>query len=222
MKGNTKKLAVLVIITVIALFILAACATTSPPVSKAIQGQYVGAGVSTCLMAVCGFDADKVPNVPTGPSGGWGTGAWSLSTNTHSMVMTLEPDGTGTVLESIRTIILNNTSPKIPWPSITGESKNTHKITYTVAPDGTLTMKDVPGTFKAELASGQSIVITGVSNIGHISPDGKVITMFDTCVPHTFIPPLYFCPAPIEPKPEVQSVCNATFTLFKQHHKKHP
>ena len=222
MKGNTKKLALFMIITVIALFILAACATTSPPASQAIQGRYVGGGVSTCLFAVCGFGADKVPNVPTGPNGGWGTGAWSLSSNSHSMVMTLEPDGTGTVSESIRTVIFNNTSPTVPWPSITGESKDTHKITYTVAPDGMFTLKDVPGSFKVESASGQSFVITGVSDIGHISPDGKVITMVDTGGPHTFMPPLYICPVPIEPRSEAQSVCNATFTLFKQHHKEHP
>jgi hypothetical protein len=222
MKGNTKKLAVFMIITVIALFILAACATTSPPASQAIQGRYVGGGVSTCLFAVCGFGADKVPNVPTGPSGGWGTGAWSLSNNSHSMVMTLEPDGTGTVSESILAVVLNNTSPKIPWPSITSGSKDTHKITYTVAPDGTFTLKDVPGSFKVEPASGPPYVLTGFINIGHISPDGKIITMFDTGAPKTFVPPLYVCPVPTEPKSEAGMACTATFILFKQHDKEHP
>ena len=128
MKGNIRRLGVPVIIAVIALFILAACATTSPPASKALKARYVGGGVSTCLFAVCGFGANKVPNVPTGPNGGWGTGAWSLSNNSHSMVMTLEPDGTGTVSESIRGAVLNNTTPTVPWPSITGESKDTHKL----------------------------------------------------------------------------------------------
>jgi hypothetical protein len=216
MKGNIRKLGVFVIIIAIALFILAACATTSPPASKALKGRYVGGGVSTCLLAVCGFGANKVPNVPTGPNGGWGTGAWALSTNSHSWVMTLEPDGTGTISESIRSVILNNTSPTVPWPSITGESKDTQRITYTVAPDGTFTLKDVPGSFKVEPASGPPYVLTNFYNIGHVSPDGKVITMNDTGVPHTFVPPLYVCPVPTEPKPEAGMSCTATFILFKE------
>jgi hypothetical protein len=219
MKGNTRKLAVLGIITVIVPFILAACATTSPPVPHALQGQYVGSGVDTCLFAVCGFGDNNVPNYASGPNKVWGTGAWSLSTSSHSIVMTLEPDGTGTVSEDIHAIIFNNTSPTVPWPS-TGEATDTHNIAYMVAPDGTFIFRDVPGTFKWQAVSGamkgQAIVITGISGKGHISPDGKVITFLDTGAPHTFIPPVYMCPVPTEPKPEFATVCNATFTLFKQ------
>ena len=214
MNGNVRKLALLMVI--VAPLLLSACATTSPPAPQALQGQYVGGGTSTCLFAVCGFGADKVPLVPSGPNGGWGSGAWSISDNSHSWVMTLEPDGTGTISESITSVTLNNTSPTVPWPSI-GGSKDTQKITYTVAPDGTFTMKDVPGTFKVEPGSGQPYVLTGFSNIGHISPDGNVITLFDTGMPHTFVPPLYVCPAPLEPKPEAQMSCTATFMVFKQH-----
>jgi hypothetical protein len=147
MKANIKKLAVVVIIAAIAMFTPVAMVSADPTFPQSLQGRYVGGGVSTCIFAACGFDANKVPNVPTGPSGGWGTGAWALVTGSHSWVMTLEPDGTGTISESMRDVILNNTSPTVPWPSITGEIKDTQKITYTVAPDGTFTLKDVPGTF---------------------------------------------------------------------------
>ena len=225
MKGNIGKLAVLVIITFIALFLLAACATTSPSPPHALRGQYVGAGQSTCIVAVCGFGADNVPNYASGPSGVWGTGPWSLSTNSHSVVIIFEPDGTGSVSEVIRGVTFNNTSPTVPWPS-TGEATDTHKITYTVTPDGTLTIKDVPGTFTAKWISGamkgQTSVLSGFTNIGHISPDGNVVTFFDSGVHHTFVPPLYACPVPTEPKPEAAMVCTATFTVFKQHDKDHP
>lgn len=219
MKGNIRKLAVLGIISIIVPFILGACATTTPPAPHALQGKYVGAGVSTCLFAVCGFGNNNVPNIPEGPNKGWGSGAWSLSTNSHQIVMTLEPDGTGTVSEDIRSVTFNNTSPTVPWPS-TGEMTDTHNISYMVAPDGTFTLRDVPGTFKSQGVSGamkgQAFVLKDFFNTGHISPDGKVITMFDTGAPKTFIPPMHICPVPTEPKPEAAEVCNATFTLFKQ------
>ena len=218
MNQNTTKLALLMIVAVLSAIMIAACATTTSP-PHALVGQYVGAGTSTCLFAVCGFGPDNVPQVPAGPNGGWGTGAWSLEANAHLMTMTLEPDGTGLYSEDIRSVIFNGTSPTIPWPS-TAETKATHKVTYTVAPDGTFTMKDVEGTFKAEMVSGaskgQSFVMKGFSNTGHVSPDGNVITLSDTGVPHTVVPPLYICPVPMEPKPEAGQVCNATFILFKQ------
>ena len=215
MNGNVRKLVFLMVTVVAPLLLLACATTTSPP--RALQGQYVGAGTSTCLFAVCGFGAGNVPQVPAGPNGGWGTGAWAISNDSHSMVVTFEPDGTGTASESIRSVIFNNTSATVPWPSVTGESKDSMKITYTVAPDGTFTMKDVPGTVKMEPASGPPSVMKGFDNIGHISPDGNVLTLFDTGVPHTFVPPLYICPAPLEPKPEAQMSCTATFILYKQH-----
>ena len=218
MNGNLRKLASLMV-TIVAPLLLSACATTSTSAPQALQGQYIGGGVSTCLFAVCGFDADNVPKVPSGPNGGWGTGAWSIGSNSHSLVLTLEPDGTGTFSEDIRTVVLNNTSPTVPWPSF-GEGKDTHKITYTVAPDGTLTMKDVPGTFRYEPVSpkaNQAMVMTNVSNIGYVSPDGNVITIVDTGVPHTFLPPMYICPVPMEPKPEAQQECTGTFILYKRH-----
>jgi len=218
MNGNVRKLALLMV-TVVAPLLLAACATTSTSAPQALQGQYIGGGVSTCLFAVCGFDADNVPRVPSGPNGGWGTGAWSIGSNSHSFVMTLEQDGTGTVSEDMRTVVLNNTSPTIPWPSF-GQGKDTHKITYTVGPDGTFVMKDVPGTFKWESVSpkaGQAFVFTGVSNIGYVSPDGNVITMVNNGGTMTFLPPMYICPAPMEPKPEAQHECTGTFILYKRH-----
>jgi len=219
MKRKTAKFPLLMAITLIAPLLLLACATTTSP-PRTLQGQYVGAGTSTCLFAVCGFGDNNVPGVPAGPNGGWGTGAWSLTTQSHSQVMTFEPDGTGTTSEDIRAIVLNGTSPTIPWPS-TGENKATHKFTYTVAPDGTLTYQDVPGTFKGEAVSGankgMTFVMKNFSNIGHVSPDGNVITLFDTGVVHTFVPAMYFCPVPMEPRPEAGQVCHASFILYKQH-----
>jgi len=205
-------------VMVLSAIMLAACASTGQA-PRSLEGKYVGAGTGTCLFAVCGFGDYNVPQAPVGPTGGWGSGAWSLSNNNHSVVMELKPDGTGTVSEDMYNVVLNNTTRTIPWPS-TGEMKTTYQITYTVESDGTFTLKDVPGAFKSEVVSGAmkglSFVLKGFSNVGHVSPDGNVVTMFDTGTPHTFMPPMYTCPAPIEPKPEAAWVCNEEFTLFKQ------
>jgi hypothetical protein len=213
MKVNYRKLLFLILISIIVPLVISACATTKP---QALRGKYIGGGTSTCLIAYCGLGDDMTPKFPAAPNGGWGSGAWSIGLNSHSMELTLEPDGTGTVSESIRSFILNNARPGYSGPRFPGEAKDTQKITYTVAPDGTFTLKDVPGTVKIEPTTGAPYVLNGFLNTGRVSSDGNIITMFDTGVKHTFIPPLYICPVPTEPKPEVEQSCTATFILYKQ------
>jgi len=57
MKGNIKRLAVLVIITVMATFMMAATVTAGSPID--ITGQYAATGGGTCLVAFGGFDEDN-------------------------------------------------------------------------------------------------------------------------------------------------------------------
>ena len=56
MKGNIKRLAVLVIITVMATFMMAATVTARSRNHRFIQGQYAATGSVTCLVAELGFD----------------------------------------------------------------------------------------------------------------------------------------------------------------------
>ena len=59
MKGNIKRLAVLVIITVIATFVMAATVTAGSPID--ITGQYAATGSGTCFVAPFGFDDNLQP-----------------------------------------------------------------------------------------------------------------------------------------------------------------
>jgi hypothetical protein len=149
MNGNIGKIALLVAIIVMAPVVLSAGQPTTPPGLEAIQGQYVGGGTTTCVFAACGFDPAqsplKVPRFAAPPGGGWGSGAWSVSTQSHLMVMTLKQDGTGTVSQSIWDVTFNNRNGLEPWPSVKGENKGTSygtgDITYTVTSDGTLAIE---------------------------------------------------------------------------------
>jgi hypothetical protein len=76
MERNIKKLALLMIITVIALFILAATATAKWPGHHAIRGQYAATGGGTLLTAVCGFGDGYIPIYAAG--GAWGIQTFSI------------------------------------------------------------------------------------------------------------------------------------------------
>jgi hypothetical protein len=206
----------LVLVVFLMFFICIPYVVADPSFPQSLKGQYRGSGTTTCIAALCGFDKDMVPNVPAGPNGGWGSGAWSVSVNNHLVTINFDFDGTGTYSETHRSTVLNNSGPKVPWPSLTGETKFSHKLNYTIRSDGTVVVKDVPGTFKVELTAGPPFMAQGFSLAGNISSDGSMMFLADTGVPHTFLPPLYACPVPMEPKVEMGMSCTGTFTLFKQ------
>ena len=81
MKANIKKLALLMIITVIATFILAATVTADRPGN--LRGQYAATGSSTCLIAVCGFEPKYVTNCNNGDCG-------IVQSSTNETVFTFE------------------------------------------------------------------------------------------------------------------------------------
>jgi hypothetical protein len=62
MKGNIRKLALLMIITAVVPLIFAATALPDPPDPITLHGTYAGSGSGISIWAYCGFAADFVPN----------------------------------------------------------------------------------------------------------------------------------------------------------------
>ena len=77
MKGNIKKLAVLVIVPVIALLIMVVMASAGPAIPHGIKGQFAATGISICSTDPGGFTDNGgvlIPNDPTEVS--IGTSTW--------------------------------------------------------------------------------------------------------------------------------------------------
>ena len=202
MRANTK-LAVLVIITVIVPFIMAATVTAESPGHRSIRGQYAATGGATCFLAACGFD-NLVPI----------NGAYEIMTSSLEAVFTFERDGTGKVSRTGPTV--NHTGP--PWAlyPFAGISKDSWEFTYAVGPDGSITLTQVPGSHSGEFISGPQAGMTykneGRNRTGTVSPDGKTIIL-NGGLPDiiTFDPPnLAGCGVS-------QMICNSSEVLIWQH-----
>jgi hypothetical protein len=211
MKGNIKKLAVFVIITVIAMFIPVAMASADPPGPHAIRGKYAGTGGGTCLLAPYGFDPTK-PGVPM-----YGAlGAWLIQTVNSEGVWYFEGDGTGSVTSQNRAVTLPYTSPSGPVPPSVGVQNVSFLFHYTVTDDGVISITGDPGTYIAQWIYGPSAPKTyhlnGFSRTGTITPDGKTITL-NGGAPDVmdFIAPFVDLP------PAAQIVCNFSSVLIWQH-----
>ena len=95
MNRNIRNLVVIVTITVIALFILTACATISPSAPQGIRGQYAGIGQGMALMAPFGFKPNSTtacidtPQGPACPS--------VYQTSSGEGVFSFDKDGTGSL-----------------------------------------------------------------------------------------------------------------------------
>ena len=131
MKGNIKKLALLMIIAVIATFILAATVTADPP--RNLRGQYAATGSGTALVAICGFGADFEPNAAQFP------GVVVTQTFNNEAVFTFRKNGTGTVTGITHVVSLNFTSQAWPYTSA-GSHTFYWEFTYVVAHDGSVTL----------------------------------------------------------------------------------
>jgi hypothetical protein len=210
MKANIKKLVLLMIITVISTFVLAATVTADPPGHLSIRGQYAAIGFQTCLLAQCGFLDNYVPR---GASFGFG----SIQSLSIEGVFKFEPDGTGTASITKRSINFPPTMPTIPSASA-GIAIDTWMFTYTVTGDGSYTMEPDPGTYISTWTEGPyvpaSYTMSGWLFNGTITPDGKTITL-NTGVPTvaTLYPPII--PSPNCTRPQL--ICNTSAILIWQH-----
>lgn len=221
MKGNIKKLAILVIITVMVPFIMAAMASAGSPGHHAIRGQYAYTGETTCLFSPSGFNANLQPNA------GWGI----IQTYSREGVFTFEPYGTGSAhINPSRAVALPYTIPSPPAPVLTpvppngGTQDITFDFTYTFPDNGKITIIVDPGTFISTQLTGPDAgrifriegvltdgVITPILSDGAITPDGKTITL------NSGAPDVYKITRLDAPGPTNYSICHSSSVLIWQH-----
>jgi hypothetical protein len=201
MKGNIKKLAVLVIITAMAPFIMAAMASAHDHEGRTIHGTYAFTGSNTCLAAFLGFDSTLQPI--DGASAPINAQSWEGT-------YTFKRGGTG-ALDALAHDV--GVSP----PGGGGGSVSIHwEFNYTVDPGGKITFTLVPGSYIAEWLTGtlkgQKLGHEFGSWNGVISPDGNHILV-------TWGAPLILYildPQGGEPT-GVQLICNGSFSSFRVH-----
>ena len=229
MRRNTKKLAVLVIITAMALFIMVDMASAWPPAwppawpsgHHGIRGQYAVTAETGCLFSPSGFNTSLQPNTQ------WGI----IQTYSREGKFTFELNGTGTAEIFSRGIGHPYTIPSppasvpTPVPPFAGTQGITFDFTYTLANDGKITIIVDPGTFISESLEGpdkgrifriEGVLttngdITPIVNHGAITPDGKIITL------NAGAPDVYVINRVDAPQPTNYSICRQSAVLFWQH-----
>ena len=176
MKGNIKKLTVLVVIVTIAMFISAAMASAGGKNDwKAIHGEYAATSTVACNTYI----ADSTV----------GQGVMA-----QQSIYTFNGDGTGTVQGKTSGVTYSPT-PKEAFSVMSWD------FTYAVADDGTMTMDAVPGTgvwWNPENGaiyytytggtfsdSGRFSVDHKTIILGTVEPNDTVLTYFDGRVVHT-------------------------------------
>jgi hypothetical protein len=210
MKGNTKKLAVLVIIIAMAPFIMAAMASADDHERRTIHGKYEFTGSNACLTAFAGFDELLQPKpIPGAPPGT--PASAPIDAQSWEGVYRFKHNGTG-VLDAVAHDV--GISP----PGGGGGSVSIHwDFTYTVNPGGKITFTLVPGSYVAEWLTG---TLKG-QKAGHdfsdswhgvISPDGNHILV-------TWGAPVILDLLEEQGgKPTgVQLICNGAFSSFRVH-----
>lgn len=177
MKRNSKKLALLIIISVIAPFILAAAAHADPREPITLYGQYTGSGSGTEIWAYCGFGPEFVPKYYAFP------GTWDIYTENTDVIYTFERDGTGTAAGSGRTALLYNpTMPASKLQPVASDYTFTWSFTYTLTPPNAITIVMVPGTYLVTNTTtgpgaGTQYKYTPLTRAGTVSHDGSTIVL---------------------------------------------
>jgi hypothetical protein len=169
MKGNINKLAVYVVITVMALFITATIVSAGPAIPYGIKGLYAVSGFSTCSMA--------------------GTPAGSAGSGIMEADYTFSNDGTGSATGFVRSI----DAPDVNGYTSASFSPFTVNFTYAVTQGGHITFTYPNGGVKMyqTYPDGTQWWMQWDNGPSHgvISPDGKTITIL--CGPPVFLTGLY-------------------------------
>ena len=174
MKGNIKKLALVVIIAVIPMLIAVATASAA---GETIHGKYAIAGYNISLVAILGFNDSLQAN------GGAG-GPWFLASSTWSGVLTFNKDGTGSFTGIFGGLTVYSSAIGAPPDGVAGNLS--WGFTYTID-NGNITFTYVKGTLEEDFTSGPNAPPSpnskGYINItqpwdGVISSDGKIIALF--------------------------------------------
>ena len=198
MKANIKKLVLLMIITLIATFMVAATVTADPPGNRSIRGVYAATGSGTCLVAPLGF-TNFVPN----------GGLYMTMTFTMEGVFTFYRGGTGHIERPHVPVVVINSSLGVPFPSA-GDSKDSSNFTFEVE-RSKITLTQVPGSHSGEFTDGPLDGYTYQNENrnwwGKVSPDGKTIVL------NSGLPDII-----TSPPPSVEGlVCNGSAVLTWQH-----
>jgi len=176
MKGNVKRLAVLVIIVAIAMFTVVAMASAdNHRGKKTIQGEYAITGSGNCLVAINGFNDKLQPN--DGANGMW---VWGPLTYDEGF-FTFNKDGTGSFTATFHAF--DAWSPFFAGtPPDTGAANEVWDFTYTMTDNVNITITYVKGTYELDFTSGPNVgTPLGKSYIilppvkGVISPDEKIL-----------------------------------------------
>jgi len=211
MKGNIKKLTVLVMIIVVVPLILAVTASTAGP--RAIKGKYAGAGTGQCLVAVAGFDQNMIPRQVGGPNGPLG---YVIDTSSGEEVFTFNSDGTGSVTGVVHLNELPNPDLGANYPPCAGSSNLSYEFTYTLDAAGNISLRLAEGTLSCNtLVSGpypgKVDCVDNIPQHGVISKDQMVIIISGG-------PPVIFNgidPTTGKPTGE-QASCATSLTLVRQ------
>jgi hypothetical protein len=202
MKGNAKRLAVLVIITIIATFMMADTVTAEWRKHRFIQGVYAATGSGTCLAALYGLNPDLTPKaVPDVIPEGAPPFAYQLLTCTTEGVYTFHPNGKGHAVRPSNPCIIHDgreggipgVPPGIPFnppfAPAAADSKDKFRFTYEVKRDGSITLTQVPGSHRGSFVSGPPAEDPNTPDDdfkysnenrdwhGKVSPDGKTILL---------------------------------------------
>ncbi len=215
MNGNIRSLVVIVTVTVIVPFMLAACATTSPSAPQAIKGQYASTGEGRCIVAPLGFKPNLTPSCTQTPQGTTVCPSISQSWSGEGVYI-FNKDGTGSLTALIQFVTDSFQGPSGLIPSNGGVQKLSAKLHYNVTNEGKITITADPGTYISEVISGpnanRTYHINGWARKGTVAPDGKIIIVNGLVTDiMSFMPPLVDLP------PTTQSTCNGSNVLIWQH-----
>jgi hypothetical protein len=179
MKGNIKKLAVILIIVSIATLIAVAVASANDRNQNAIMGTYVSTAMGSCLIAPCGFDATMTPIFAE-------YGAYEVIDAQLVGVWRFMNEGKGLVTTQNSNIQVPSYTPTTgPVAPYQYTSQNYVPFTYQVTDDGKITIVEVPGfsfvsTTTSGVSAGTAYHLSGWSAEGYVSPDGKTITLHES------------------------------------------
>jgi hypothetical protein len=208
MKGNIKRLALFVIITVIAPFIMAVMASAGPLFPPALQGQYTVTGAGTTLFAPLSFTTKLIPKDAA-------QGNWLIQTFNSGGVYTFNLDGTGRAELQLRAIAFpftganpNPPPPRVPFPPSAGASSIVFSFHYTITDDGKITITADPGNYVVTMTNGPSTHWDGLKISGSISYDGKMI------VANGGAPDIMSIVPPVGPfPPTLQAISNTSVVM---------
>ena len=200
MKGNIKKLAVLMTVAAMAMFTVVAMASAQKNNSKVI-GEYAVTGKMSCLIAQSGFNGNFIPI----------DAATALSnSSTFQGIATFEHNGTGTF--NTTGVLITPPPVPSPQPPHANAFDFSFNFTYHVAKDDTITIDADKDSFQVTFNTGPKIApfftADQYSLSGMVSADHKTLTLGP---PTTLIQTCTFSGG----GPTMYMICNGSYVFTR-------